>query len=149
MNESFETMKTVLKSLGERLGLALVADDDGACGMRVDGRLLVTLECEAHTGTLLVSAEAGELPADDASAAMRSLLAQNYLWQRSAGATWSLRGDTLVLMQRHRLEALDVDVLVADLTRFIAVARRAQDLDLAAPDAEHAEAALPPGMVAA
>ena len=149
MDDSLATMDTLLRALGERLGMALAADDEGACGLRIDGRLLVTLECKPRTQTLLVSADAGELPGEGAEPVLRSLLAHNHLWEGSAGATWSLRGDTLVLMRRHRLEALDVDVLLGELARFVDAARREQDHALAAPAAGHTGAALPPGMVAA
>ena len=70
MNDSVDTMNTLLRALGDRLGATLAADDEGACGLRVDGRLLVTLECDPPTQTLLLSAETGELPADGASPVM-------------------------------------------------------------------------------
>jgi hypothetical protein len=116
-----------VQSLGASLGLPLVLDADGACGLRVDDRLDVTLRLEGNPPALLVYAQAGVLPAMAAEAVLRRLLVANHVWEGSRGATWAVHDGQVVLSRLLPLEALEAEQLARELARFTDVACAEQD----------------------
>jgi len=121
-----EQADTLLSRLGDTLGLALALDADGACGLRLDDRLDLTLRLEPEQAALLVYSQVGALPAIQAEAVLRRLLSANHVWEGSGGATWSLLDGELVLARLLPL-SLDSAQLEQALLRFVETACDEQD----------------------
>ncbi|QEA13177.1 type III secretion system chaperone [Comamonas flocculans] len=145
-----EQAHALLHALGDVLGLPLVPDADGACGLRIDERLELTLRLQEQEAALLAYAQVGALPAARPEAVLRRLLAANHVWEGSQGATWSLWGDQLTLARLWPLQDLDAAGLAQELARFAEVAL-AEQTRLGAPGGSPpaGAAALPPGVWAA
>ena len=143
-----EQAQSLLQTLGRRLGLPLALDADGACGLRIDDRLDITLRLEMQPPALLAYAPVGALPASGADAVLRRLLAANHVWEGSQGATWSVHDGQVTLARLLPLQGLDADALADALARLADVARAEQERlqnHAAAPDAGR----FPIGMVVA
>ena len=137
----------LMRALGAGLGVALEPDASGACGLRVDDRLDVTLACEERRAALLVTADVGRLPLEWPEAVLRRLLAAN-LPADASDATWALVDDTIVLWRRFPVAALDAAALATELAGFVGLAFAEQASLAAAPG--QALPAMPMfGMVAA
>ena len=137
----------LIRTLGAGLGVALEPDANGACGLRVDDRLDITLACEECRAALLVTADVGRLPLDRPDAVLRRLLAAN-LPSDASDAAWSLVDDTIVLWRRFPLAALDAAALASELAGFVGIAF-AEQASLAAAPGDTPPAMPMLGMVAA
>ena len=137
----------LIRTLGAGLGVALEPDANGACGLRVDDRLDITLACEERRAALLVTADVGRLPLDRPDAVLRRLLAAN-LPSDASDAAWSLVDDTIVLWRRFPLAALDAAALASELAGFVGIAF-AEQASLAAAPGDTPSAMPMLGMVAA
>ncbi|WP_129781710.1 type III secretion system chaperone [Peristeroidobacter soli] len=112
----------LMKALGDNFGLELHPDETGACAIRIDDRVDVTLRYEPSPPALLAYAPVGELPSGGVEAVLRGLLAANHIWDGSRGATWSLSGNEVILSRLFVLEGLEVEPLAAELAVFVEVA---------------------------
>lgn len=128
MIDMSEQAAALLKALGDNFGLELRPDNAGACAMRVDDRVDVTLRYESSPPALLAYTPIGELPHDGVEGILRGLLEANHVWDGSRGATWSLSGNEVVLSRLFALEGLEVDPLAADLAVFVDIALAGQQL---------------------
>lgn len=123
MIDMSEQARTLMHAAGARFGVEFALDDAGACGMRVDDRIDVTLRYEASPPAILAYAVIGELPQQDDATTLRSLLGANHVWDGTRGATWSLDGEHVVLSRLFALQGgLEVEPFVADLETFVDVA---------------------------
>jgi hypothetical protein len=116
----------LMAALGHHFGLDLQPDDTGACAMRIDDRVDVTLRYEPNPPALLAYAPIGALPPDGVEGVFRSLLEANHVWDGSRGATWSLSGNEVVLSRLFPLEGLEFEPLAAELAVFVEVALAGQ-----------------------
>ena len=137
----------LIRTLGAGLGVTLEPDASGACGLRVDDRLDITLACEERRAALLVTADVGRLPLDRPQAVLRRLLAAN-LPADAADVNWALEDDTIVAWRRFPLAALDATTLAAELAGFVGIAF-AEQASLAANSSDALPAMPMLGMVAA
>lgn len=116
----------LLLDLGNALGIQLALDTDGACGLRIDDCLELTLRLEPEPQALLAYAQVHALPGAGADAVLRRLLAANHIWEESQGATWSLHDGQVTLARLLPLQDLDAKQLAQELARFVDVARGEQ-----------------------
>ena len=146
-----EQANTLVRALGDILGLSLSLDASGACGLRIDDRLELSLRLENHPPALLAYAQAGALPATQADAALRRLLAANHVWEGSQGATWSVQDGQATLAHLLPLDGLDAAQLARELARFADVACAEQERLTKHGDSTPLQNTgyLPPGMLAA
>ena len=126
MIDMSEQAAALMKALGNNFGLELQPDGAGACAMRIDDRVDVTLRYEPNPPSLLAYAPIGELPHEGVEGVLRGLLEANHVWDGSRGATWSLSGDEIVLSRLFPLEGLEVDPLAAELAVFVDIALAVQ-----------------------
>lgn len=139
MIDTSEQAFALMKSLGDNFALELHPDESGACAMRVDDRVDVTLRYEPSPPALLAYAPVGELPLEGVEGVLRGLLEANHVWDGTRGATWSLSGNEVVLSRLFPLEGLEVDPLAAELGLFVDVALEGlQILESHASAASHA-----------
>ncbi len=103
--EMLEQTAALLRSVGARLGVELRPDSTGACGMRIDDRLDVTLRYEPSPPSLLIYSLVGDLPEGPVEDLLRRLLEENHVWDGSRGSTWSLSGGSVVLSRLFPLRS--------------------------------------------
>ncbi len=143
--DMFERGVALMQAVGNAVGAALEPDSSGACGLRIDDELDVTLRYEPTPPALLLYCPVAALPRQAIEYALRRLLEANHLWEGSHGATWSLSGDEVVLSRLLPFDALEVDVVVTELGSLVDLAfaaRRMLDQQGAAA-AESADTVLP------
>jgi hypothetical protein len=116
----------LMKSLGASFGFDPQPDAAGACGLRIDEKLDVTLRYEPTPPALLLYAPIGELPEPAPAGVLRRLLEENHVWERTRGATWSLSGDTVILSRLLSLPGLEPEPLFAEFGTFVNVALEGQ-----------------------
>jgi len=116
----------LVRSLGAGFGVELELDATGACGLRVDDRLDLTLRHEPSPPGLLVYAPVGILPEAPVEGVLRALLEANHVWDGTRGATWSLAGEEVVLSRLFPLANLEAGMLAAELAAFVEVALAGQ-----------------------
>lgn len=121
-----EQAQALLAGLGQTLQLSLVPDADGACGLRIDNGLDLTLRVEPQAAALLLYSKMGELPGVGAEEVLRRLLVANHVWEGSQGATWAVHDGQVTLARLLPLSGLDADGLERELARFVDVARAEQ-----------------------
>lgn len=153
MIDMLEQVSPLLRSLGASLGVPLQLDSAGACGMRIDDLLDVTLRYEPSPPALLAYSLVGDLPAGSVEGLLRVLLEANHVWDGSRGATWSLSGEGVVLSRLFPLPGLETETLAAELAVFVEVALTGQQvLQSSSPtytgQTRHVETGLPPGAIA-
>ena len=88
-----ENLAQKLKKLGEKNGLNLALDDNGTCSLELaDGRPLVLQE-RVNLNELDFVALLGEVPDAAHANVFRELLAANFYWEKTLGATLSWNAD--------------------------------------------------------
>lgn len=112
--------ETIIKALGEKIGIELVPDAEGACQLAVDD-MQVTIQQLPELQLVSVFAEIGEPPPEDPTSLYEAALAANHLFQGTSGATISRDADTgkLFLCRCDPLPLLDVDSFSSVLEKFV------------------------------
>lgn len=83
----------ILKKLGEDNGLEMSLDENGACTLELsDGRVMLVQE-RASLGELDFVATLGPVPKEKRAAVFTGLLAANFYWNETFGATISWNAD--------------------------------------------------------
>lgn len=100
-------------------------DDDGVCRLMVGGDLPVTILPLEEAGHLLISAKLGEEPVEGREQFYRTLLQAMFMFEVTAGATFSLDSETgeILFARQEPLAVLDAETFVARLKAFAALAR--------------------------
>lgn len=143
-----ERAQAVLSALGAMVGLPLLLDDEGACGLRIDGRLDVTLRLHESPPAVLAYTQVGALPAAQAETVLRRLLVANHVWEGSDGATWSVSDGQVALARLWPLAGLEAVALADELAHFAEIAL-AEQTRLVQPGVAAPAVGLPPGVWAA
>lgn len=110
----------LIAALGERLGIELKFDADGACSFAAD-EMLITINHIAEIDALVLTGDLGEPPPERLDALYKAMLDANHLFAGTAGATLSRDPETghIVLCRAMPCMALDVDALYAQTERFV------------------------------
>ena len=88
-----DNLAQALKELGQKNGFNLALDDNGTCSLELaDGRPLVLQE-RANLNELDFVALLGEVPDAAHADVFRELLAANFYWEKTLGATLSWNAD--------------------------------------------------------
>ena len=90
----------ILKELGESYGLEMALDENGACTLELsDGRVMLIQE-RADLDELDFVATLGPVPEEKRAAVFTELLAANFYWDETFGATisWNTDLDEVVIM---------------------------------------------------
>lgn len=118
--------KELFAATNERVGRELFKlDEDGVCRLMVGGDLPVTIMPFEETGDLLVSAKLGEEPVEGRETFYRTLLRAMYMFEHTAGATFSLDDETgeILFVRQDPLASLDTETFLARLKAFGTLAR--------------------------
>ena len=88
-----ENLEQVLKELGAKIGFEIALDENGACTLELaDGRVLILQE-RADLNELDFVANLGTVPEEVRAEVFTALLAANFYWNETLGATLSWNTD--------------------------------------------------------
>lgn len=111
----------ILKKLGERNGLEMSMDENGACTLELsDGRVMLIQE-RAALDELDLVATLGPVPEEKRAAVFADLLAANFYWSETFGATisWNADLEEAVIMFPINLADATPESVETIFTRFL------------------------------
>ena len=116
-----ENLAQALKELGAKIGFEIALDENGACTLELaDGRPLCIQE-RANLNELDLVSILGEVPEDVRAEVFTDLLAANFYWQETLGATlsWNADLEQVVLIYPFPLADATPGTLESIFTRFL------------------------------
>ena len=135
-----EELKQILKGIGDKNGLGISLDENGACTLELsDGRVLLIQE-RALLGELDFAATLGPVPEEKREAVFTELLAASFYWNETYGATisWNLDLEEAGIMYPVHLAAETMENVETIFARFLDLqsvwANRLAELIAAEPD---------------
>ena len=138
-------VKQVLKEIGAKNGLDMELDENGACTLELaDGRVMLVQE-RADLGELDFVATLGPVPEEVRATVFTELLAANFYWKETFGATisWNADLEEAVIIYPLRLDDATAESVETIFTRFVELqsswAERFADLLADAQDGEDGE----------
>ena len=90
----------ILKKLGESYGLEMTLDENGACTLELSNGRVMLIQERANLDELDFVATLGPVPEEKRAAVFTELLAANFYWDETFGATisWNTDLDEVVIM---------------------------------------------------
>ena len=138
-------LETALKELGSKTGQDIALDENGSCTLELaDGRMLLLQE-RADLNELDFVANLGTVPDEARAAVFTELLAANFYWKETFGATLSWNSDLeeVVLIYPLPLASVSSESIETIFTRFLELqavwSERLAGLVADAPDDEDGE----------
>ena len=86
-------IEEILKGIGERNGLEIVLDENGACALELSDGRVVLLQERADVNELDFVATLGSVPDEARAEVFAELLSANFYWNETFGATISWNAD--------------------------------------------------------
>ena len=111
----------VLKEIGAKNGLEMALDENGACALELaDGRVMLVQE-RSDLGELDFVAALGHVPAEARAAVFTELLAANFYWKETYGATisWNADLEEAVIMYPLNLADATPESVATIFSRFL------------------------------
>ncbi|MBP5320930.1 MAG: type III secretion system chaperone [Kiritimatiellae bacterium] len=110
-----------LKELGEKNGLAIALDANGACTLELEDGRMLCLQERANLNELDFVAILGEVPETARAEVFTDLLSANFYWKETLGATlsWNADLEQVVLIYPFPLADATPASLEAIFTRFL------------------------------
>ena len=110
----------LIKSLGEKLGVELMLDEDGVCAFEADG-MAVTIHDLHELSAIALVGDLGEPPPEHLETLYQALLEANHLFGGTAGATLSRDSATgrFALCRALPCLALDAESFYTAVERFL------------------------------
>lgn len=112
----------LIRGLGDRLNVEMVADEENICALEADGMAL-SIHGLDEVGAVALVGDVGEPPPERLERLYRTMLEANHLFSGTAGATLSLDRETkhFTLCRTLPQDTLDVEGLASALERFLNV----------------------------
>ena len=146
-------LASVLKELGAKNGLEIALDENGACTLELsDGRVLLLQE-RANLDELDFVATLGPVPKEVRADVFTDLLAANFYWNETFGATLSWNADLEEVVLIYPLPLADatpesvetiftrfIELQAAWSKRFAGMIASAQERESGEPDEDDEEA---------
>ena len=114
-------LETALKELGSKTGQDIALDENGSCTLELaDGRMLLLQE-RADLNELDFVATLGTVPDEARAVVFTELLAANFYWKETFGATLSWNSDLeeVVLIYPLPLASVSSESIETIFTRFL------------------------------
>ena len=86
-------IEEILKGIGERNGLEILLDENGACALELSDGRVVLLQERADVNELDFVATLGSVPDEARAEVFAELLSANFYWNETFGATISWNAD--------------------------------------------------------
>ena len=114
-------IESVLKELGAKVGLEIVLDENGACTLELDDGRVMLLQERADLNELDFVATLGGVPEEARATVFTELLAANFYWQETFGATisWNADLEEAVIIYPLQLAGATPAVVEPIFTRFV------------------------------
>ena len=116
-----EELRQMLKDIGDKNGLEISLDENGSCALELsDGRVLLIQE-RAGLDELDFVATLGPVPEEKRAAVFTDLLAANFYWDETFGATisWNADLEEAVIMYPVGLAAATPESVETIFARFL------------------------------
>ena len=116
-----EEIRQILEGIGDKNGLEISLDENGSCALELsDGRVLLIQE-RAGLDELDFVATLGPVPEEKRSAVFTDLLAANFYWKETYGATisWNVDLEEAVIMYPVNLAAATPESIETIFARFL------------------------------
>lgn len=116
-----EELGQILKDIGDKNGLEISLDESGSCALELsDGRVLLIQE-RAGLDELDFVATLGPVPEEKRAAVFTDLLAANFYWKETYGATisWNADIEEAVIMYPVSLVAATPHSVETEFARFL------------------------------
>ena len=116
-----EDIRSTLKEVGARNGLEIELDENGACTMELDDGRIMLLQERADLNELDFVATLGEVPEDVRAEVFADLLAANFYWRQTLGATlsWNAELEQVTLIYPFPLADATSEALETIFSRFL------------------------------
>ncbi len=116
-----ENLALALKELGEKNGLEIALDDNGACTLELEDGRPVCLQERANLNELDFVSLIGEVPMEVRADVFERLLMANFYWKETLGATlsWNPGLQQVVLIYPFPLADATPGTLESIFTRFL------------------------------
>ena len=116
-----ENLAQALKELGEKNGLEIALDDNGACTLELEDGRPVCLQERANLNELDFVSLIGEVPLEVRTEVFERLLMANFYWKETLGATlsWNPGLQQVVLIYPFPLADATPGTLESIFTRFL------------------------------
>ena len=111
----------ILNKLGESNGLEMALDENGACTLELSGGRILLIQERAGLDELDFVATLGPVPEEKRAAVFTELLAANFYWNETFGATisWNLDLEEAVIMYPLDLAAATPEYVETIFSRFL------------------------------
>ena len=116
-----DNLNLALKELGAKIGFEIALDENGACTLELaDGRPLLLQE-RPNLNELDFVATLGEVPEDVRAEVFADLLAANFYWRQTLGATlsWNAELEQVTLIYPFPLADATPEALETIFSRFL------------------------------
>jgi len=114
-------IEEILKGIGERNGLEIVLDENGACALELSDGRVVLLQERADVNELDFVATLGSVPVEARQEVFAELLSANFYWNETFGATisWNADLEEAVLIYPLPLAGATPESVETIFTRFV------------------------------
>ena len=114
-------IEEILKGIGERNGLEIVLDENGACALDLSDGRVVLLQERADMNELDFVATLGSVPDEARAEVFAELLSANFYWNETFGATisWNADLEEAVLIYPLPLAGATPESVETIFTRFV------------------------------
>ena len=114
-------IEEILKGIGERNGLEIVLDENGACALELSDGRVVLLQERADMNELDFVATLGSVPDEARAEVFAELLSANFYWNETFGATisWNADLEEAVLIYPLPLAGATPESVETIFTRFV------------------------------
>ena len=111
----------ILNKLGESNGLEMALDENGACTLELSGGRILLIQERAGLDELDFVATLGPVPEEKRAAVFTELLAANFYWNETFGATisWNSDLDEAVIMYPLNLADATAESVETIFSRFL------------------------------
>ena len=114
-------IEEILKGIGERNGLEIALDENGACALELKDGRVVLLQERADMNELDFVATLGSVPDETRAEVFAELLSANFYWNETFGATisWNAYLEEAVLIYPLPLAGATPESVETIFTRFV------------------------------
>lgn len=136
MNPDTKLLHDLVNEYAGYVGMSpLSLDEAGRCSLLFDDKFSVTMECHEETGSLVIFAELGSIPADRELDFCRKMLEGNHFWRHTGGlGTLALAPEvdsglprTATLLYQTPIQSLDYGTFQNRLSDFVDTAEAWMD----------------------
>lgn len=114
---SMQVFTKLLADFGASAGIpGLAVDDEGYCILKLDEKIVLVMQYEHETESIVLYADLGKYPQAGEHAVFYDILQANCLWTGTGGATLGVNAGTNSVLMCYRLPARHLDTGIFEQT---------------------------------